>query len=157
MTLQSRRARAGMIVIAGLLLTGIGVLAIITGGTRDGSSALAATASSTAITAIDLRVSVTPASIRAGDDIQVAAYVSIRGGPGPVTISAIVPKSSGQGTDQGSATVMLDANAVYALDLPMGTNTGKTPGTFSYIVTAQAGRVSVTKTAVLVVLPPIIP
>ena len=155
MTLQSRRARAGMIVIAGLLLTGIGVLAIITGATRDGGSALAATTSSTAITAIDLRVSVTPPLVRAGDDVQVAAYVAIRGGPGPVTLSAIVPKSGGQGTDQGSATFMLDANAVYALDLPMGTDRGKTPGTFSYIVTVQAGRVSVTKTAVLVVLPPL--
>jgi len=155
MTLQSRRARAGMIVIAGLLLTGIGVLAIMTGGTRDGGSALAATTSSTAITAIDLRVSVTPTSVMAGDDVQVAAYVSIRGGPGPVTISAIVPKSNGMGTDQGSATVMLDANAVYALDVPVGTGSGHTPGTYSYIITAQAGRVSVTRTAVLVVLSPL--
>jgi hypothetical protein len=146
-----------MIVIAGLLLTGIGVLAIITGATRDGGSALAATTSSTAITAIDLRVSVTPPAVRAGDDIRVAAYVSIRGGPGPVTLSAIVPKGSGpgQGTDQGSATFMLDANAVYALDLPMGIDSDKTPGTYSYIITVQAGRVSVTRTAVLVVLPPL--
>lgn len=155
MSFKSTAARAGL-VLTGAILVGLLCWVFVTAwGNRGSGAAWAAAGTASTITALNLQVSITPGSIYQGEDAQVAASLSITGGPGPVTLAFTAPKSDG-GTYNGSVTVMLDRNATYAFDLPM-TNVNWDPDTYTYTVRATAGRLSVTRSATLVVLPPYYP
>ena len=88
----------------------------------------------TPITAIRLRAGVRPTRVREGSAVRIAALVSVRGGPGPVTFSARIPSSSG-GTYEGSVTTMVDQNATHGFDLP-GFNISLNPGHYTFTLAA---------------------
>jgi hypothetical protein len=107
------------------------------------------------ISAIDLRMDATPKTLIHGvpEDLQVSVSISIRGGPGPVTVSWSIPDEGiGGGTIDGSLTVMLDRNATYAFNLPLQQFEFDTLGSRTFTVSAQAGSVNVSRSVTINVL-----
>jgi len=139
MFLASKKARVSVLVLGLVFLAALCCLVILMG--RDQPAALAATGSTTAasrITNIDLSASISPTPVPAGQQPKLTLSVSTVGGPGPVTITATVPKHDGSGNQSGRATVMFDRNATYGFSgMPFDTPT--VPGQYSYTFRAEVG------------------
>jgi hypothetical protein len=142
MTLASKRARVSVMVLGLAFLAGLCCLVILMG--QDQQIAMAAGTASSRITNVELKASMTPTSIIPGQEIQLSLSVSTRGGPGPVTITAIVPKHDGSGRRTARATIMFDRDATYGFNLPL-TDTPDVPGTYAYTFRAQVGAISIPK------------
>ena len=137
-----RRALAFGVPIAALVL---GLVVVVMGRARSDTEAALVTSDDTRITRVDLRASVSPGTIYEGDDLAISYLMAIRGGPGPVTIAAKVPRGDGGTVDVGF-TLMLERDAVYGFDMPVPGNFS--PGTHNIVVRAQSfhnSRIGITQ------------
>jgi len=103
------------------------------------------------VTSIDIQPSITPNPVTVGQMISVGGTVSIVGGPSQVTVTLTLPTGDG-GSYEGSFETVLDENGVYGLQAPPF-KMGRSSGTYSVTIKAEAGTVSDTETISLTVNP----